>query len=116
MILGVMVGAWLLVLAAASDTGLGPYAQFANYGILGLLAIGFFQGRIVPEKQLTELRNDRDREHGELIALRLKVEDQILPALVLSNEVMSRLARRGEHDAPLAPETTARRRPARPQN
>lgn len=115
MIIGVAVGLWAVILAMASDTGLGPYAQFANYGILGLLAIGFFQGRIVPEKQLQELRADRDREHGELIALRLKVEDQMLPALVLSNEVMARLARRG-NDASVAEEDSPRRRTTRPQN
>lgn len=113
MVVGAAVGVWLVVLAATADTGFGPYAQFANYGILGLLAIGFFQGRIVSAKLYEQAIFDRDREHGELVALRLKVEDQILPALVLSNEVMSRLARRG-NNAPVAKETTARRRTTRP--
>lgn len=87
--------------AAEAATDLGPYTQILNYGILGLTALALFQGRLVPAKLYEQALADRDREHGELVALRTKVEDQILPALVLSNEVMARLARRG-NDAPLA--------------
>lgn len=90
MTIGVVIGAWLVVLAAASDTDLGPYAQFANYGILGLLALGFFRGAIVSNKHYEEMRQDRDQARGELVSLRTKMDDQIIPLLTRVFDVIAR--------------------------
>jgi hypothetical protein len=90
--LGLAVAGWVAVLAATSDTGLGPYAQFANYGILGLIALGFFQGRLVSAKHYAEMRADRDQARGELISLRTKMDDQMIPLLTRVVDVMGRVS------------------------
>lgn len=79
-----------VVIAQTAD--LGPYAQMANYGILGLIAIGFFTGRIVAAKHYEEMRTDRDKAREELALVRQKLDDQILPALTRSTDVLVRMA------------------------
>lgn len=83
---------WAVTLAAASDTGLGPYAQLANYGVLGLLALGFFRGYIVSDKHYAEMRDDRDQARGELVSLRVKMDEQVIPALIRVTDLMGRVA------------------------
>jgi hypothetical protein len=86
--IGVALAAWLAASLVAQATDLGPYAQIANYGILGLIALALFQGRVVPAKQYDQAIADRDREHGELVALRQRTEEQIIPAMVRSTEIL----------------------------
>lgn len=76
----------------AQTEDLGIYAQFANYGILGLISLGFFAGRIVSSKHYDEMREDRDKAREELALVRQKLDDQILPALTRSTDVLVRLA------------------------
>ena len=92
----IFVVAWALavveltVLAQTAD--LGPYTVWANYGILGLIAFGFFAGRIVSSKHYDEMRHDRDKAREELALVRQKLDDQILPALTRSTDVLVRMA------------------------
>ena len=79
-----------VVLAQSPDTP--TYAQFANYGILGIIAFGFFAGRIVSSKHYDEMRHDRDKAREELALVRQKLDDQILPALTRSTDVLVRMA------------------------
>lgn len=78
--------------AVAQISELGPWAQFANYGILGLIALGFFAGKIVSAKHYEEMRGDRDKAREELALVRQKLDDQILPALTRSTDVLVRMA------------------------
>lgn len=92
----IFVAAWaiavveLTVLAQTAD--LGPYTVWANYGILGLIAFGFFAGRIVSAKHYDEMRSDRDQARDELAAVRQRLDEQILPALTRSTDVLVRMA------------------------
>lgn len=79
-----------VVLAQSVDPP--TYAQFANYGILGLIAFGFFAGKIVSSKHYEEMRTDRDKAREELALVRQKLDDQILPALTRSTDVLVRMA------------------------
>jgi hypothetical protein len=81
----------------AQSTELGPYAQLANYGILGLIALGFFTGKIVSSKHYDEMRVDRDKAREELALVRQKLDDQILPALTRSTDILVRLAEKDRH-------------------
>ena len=76
----------------AQVENIGPYAQFANYGILGLIALGFFMGKIVSAKHYEEMRDDRDKAREELALVRQKLDEQILPALTRSTDVLVRMA------------------------
>jgi hypothetical protein len=76
----------------AQTTDVAPFAQFANYGILGLIAFGFFAGKIVSSKHYEEMRQDRDKAREELALVRQKLDEQILPALTRSTDVLVRLA------------------------
>lgn len=80
--------------ATSSAPDLGPYVSFLNYGILGLLAIGFLRGNIVSDKHYTEMKSDRDQARGELVALRTKLDEQIIPALTRNNDLTARLLER----------------------
>lgn len=79
-----------VILAQATDAP--TYAQFANYGILGIIALGFFAGKIVSSKHYDEMRTDRDKAREELALVRQKLDDQILPALTRSTDVLVRMA------------------------
>lgn len=76
----------------AQTTDVAPFMQFANYGILGLIAFGFFAGKIVSSKHYDEMRHDRDKAREELALVRQKLDDQILPALTRSTDVLVRMA------------------------
>jgi hypothetical protein len=92
----VFVAAWgiafvnITLLAQATD--LGPYTIWANYGILGLIALGFFTGKVVAAKHYEEMRGDRDQAREELALVRQKLDEQILPALTRSTDVLVRMA------------------------
>lgn len=79
-----------VMLAQTADVA--PYMQFANYGILGLIAFGFFMGKIVSSRHYDEMRTDRDKAREELALVRQKLDDQILPALTRSTDVLVRMA------------------------
>jgi len=86
------VGLALLVVAVAAPADLGPYAQLANYGILGLLAVALVQGKLVSAKHYAEMRADRDQARGELVALRTKMDEQVIPTLTRVLDLMARMA------------------------
>jgi hypothetical protein len=93
----IFVAAWAVAVAnvtiiAQTSNDLGPYTVWANYGILGLIAFGFFAGRIVSSKHYDEMRTDRDRAREELAAVRQRLDEQILPALTRSTDVLVRMA------------------------
>jgi hypothetical protein len=93
----IFVAAWAiavveLTVLAQTANDLGPYTVWANYGILGLIALGFFAGRIVSSKHYDEMRNDRDRARDELAQVRQRLDEQILPALTRSTDVLVRMA------------------------
>lgn len=88
----------VVVLSVLADvsTDLAPYTQIANYGLLGLITYALFTGRIVPARLYDQALADRAREHEELIALRVKTEEQFIPAVIRNTELLSRVAERLE--------------------
>lgn len=100
-ILGALSGVYALANFLVSATpDLGPYAQLANYGIIGLIALGFFQGKLVSAKHYNEMRADRDAARAELILLRTKMDEQVIPVLTRVVDLLARLASRGQGRSP----------------
>lgn len=98
MIVGAVLVGWLAVSLFLGDVPLSadPYVTLANYGILGLIALGFFTGKIVSSKHYEQALKDRDRDHGELVALRAKLEDHIIPGFVRMTDLSDKLLDRPE--------------------
>lgn len=77
---------------ALDTTTTDPYVIIANYGLLGAITLAFFTGRVVSAKQYNEMKEDRDKARGELAALRQKLDEQTLPALVRTTDLLAKLA------------------------
>lgn len=102
-----IVGVWLVSLAgvnavaqATGDSGFNQYLPFLNYGTVGLLCFGFFTGKVVGYKVYERALQDRDRDHGELIALRQKLEDQIIPGFTRMTDLTAKILERDREDKP----------------
>lgn len=101
-----IVGVWMLGLAALNvvaqatggDTGFSSYLAFLNYGTVGLLCFGFFTGKVVGYKVYERALHDRDRDHGELIALRQKLEDQIIPGFTRMTDLTAKILDRDKDE------------------
>jgi hypothetical protein len=101
------IGVWLLSLAvlnavaqATDGSTINAYLPLFNYGTVGLLAFGFFTGRIVSRPVYDQAIKDRDRDHGELIALRQKLEDQIIPGFTRMTDLTSKILDREKEEHP----------------
>ncbi len=98
----VAVGVWIAslatynIVAQAADNGFNDYLPFLNYGTVGLLCFGFFTGKVVGYKVYERALQDRDRDHGELIALRQKLEDQIIPGFTRMTDLTAKILDREE--------------------
>lgn len=100
-----IAGIWLFNLAvlnavaqATGDSGFNQYLPFLNYGTVGLLCFGFFTGKVVGYKVYERALQDRDRDHGELIALRQKLEDQIIPGFTRMTDLTAKILERDRDD------------------
>jgi hypothetical protein len=60
-------------------------AAWLQYGVTGLVVLGFFTGKI-------RRGADYDQVQAENRRLRAVMEDRVLPALIRSNEVLGRAA------------------------
>jgi hypothetical protein len=88
-----------LAQASGGAGDVSSYLPLLNYGTLGILCFGFFTGRVVGYKVYERALQDRDRDHGELIALRQKLEDQIIPGFTRMTDLTAKILDR-ERDEP----------------
>lgn len=92
-----LIAAAVSGLVIAADSGspdLQPYATFAQFGIVGVALWAFFTGKVVSAKHYDEMKADRDKARDELASIRQKLDEQIIPALTRSTDLMGRLAER----------------------
>lgn len=85
-----LLGLSILGLVAA-EAASAPWAELADDGILGLLALALIFGQLVPRALYGEMRADRDQARSELISLRQRMDEQVVPALTRSTDAMARL-------------------------
>jgi hypothetical protein len=83
--LALLTAAASSVLAQATPGVPDEVGRWLNYGTLGLLTIGWLSGKIRRGADYDQLRAENDR-------LRQVFEDRVLPALIKTNELVSRLA------------------------
>lgn len=83
--LGLLLGAS----TAAPDSTITVIAQYGTAGVIAYLLI---TGKLASAAVLERALADRDREHGELIELRRRLDEQVTPALIRATDVMARLA------------------------
>lgn len=101
-----VVGLWLKLLAvvdgglltahvlgqtASTPESVDVIVTLANYGTVGVLAVLLLTGRMVGKSVYDQALKDRDRDHGELVALRQKLEDVIIPGFVRMTDLTQRL-------------------------
>jgi|ERR1044071_6386408 len=75
----------------AADPTVGLIVTLANYGTVGILAVLLLRGQLVGKNVYEQALKDRDRDHGELVALRQKLEDVIIPGFVRMTDLTQRL-------------------------
>ena len=78
---------WIL-----ADSHSGDWTSLAQYGVLGLVVLGFILGKIVPgyiyERRVEEIVESRE----ENTRLRASIEDRVIPALIKSTEALAEVA------------------------
>lgn len=64
--------------------------ELVNYGTLGLLVLGLISGKIATGRERDREAARADKAESELAAIRLKVEDQVIPLLTRATDLMAR--------------------------
>lgn len=82
------------IAAATGNPDVNAFLPFLNYGTVGILCFGFFTGKVVSYKAYERALADRDRDHGELVALRVKLEDQIIPGFTRMTDLTAKILER----------------------
>jgi hypothetical protein len=78
---------WVL---AASDSS--NVVDFAQYGVLGLLVLGFVFGKIAPGYLLDRAEARLAEKDALIERMRLAMEDKTVPALIRSTETLATVA------------------------
>lgn len=76
----------VVVLAAAAEPG---WENLAQYGVLGLVVLGFVLGKIVPGYIYERKVLEADAERAENRRLEETMKEKVIPALVRSADVMA---------------------------
>lgn len=74
-------------LLAASDPS--NAINFAQYGVLGLIVLGFIFGRIAPGYLLDRAEAKIAEKDALIEKMRMAMEDKIVPALIRSTEALA---------------------------
>lgn len=84
----------LSVLAQTPDPGgsAGFIIQVAQYGVLGLIVIGFLVGWIWPKPSVDKLLADHSRLQVQVEELTRTYQAEVIPTLVRANDVLTRMA------------------------
>lgn len=83
----------LPALIAAEATGSGGGADWtglAQYGVLGLVVLGFIFGKIVPGYLYERRVQEVEALKAEVGRLRDTIEEKVIPALIRSTDVLAR--------------------------
>jgi hypothetical protein len=83
--LALLAAAASSVLAQATPGVPDQVGQWLQFGVAGAVIVGFLTGKIRRGADYDQLRAENDR-------LRQVFEDRVLPALIKTNELVSRLA------------------------
>jgi hypothetical protein len=77
------------VLAAAEPTS---WTDFAQYGVLGLIVLGFIFGKIAPGYLLDRAEARLAEKDALIERMRLAMEEKTVPALIRSTETLATVA------------------------
>lgn len=85
--------------AQATNTGdTGQVVGWVNYGLAGLLVIGFLTGRVVPRWVLEDLKTRLAAVEAQRDRLVEHERSTTIPALIESNRIANEMLRRLEDD------------------
>ena len=79
-----------ILLAAEATPETLPYLDFLNLGVLAFLAVAFIKGWVAPGYALDNERKENAELRVELTELRDRVDNQILPALWKTTDLLAR--------------------------
>ena len=80
------------MLAALSTPNYLDWTSWLQFGVLGIVAIGFVLGKIVPGYILDRIQKELDSKNAEMAQLRSKMENEVIPALTRVTDLMTRIA------------------------
>lgn len=87
---------WVLAQSAGgTPDGGSQIVELAQYGVLGLVVLGFIFGWIVPKPTHDAVRRDLEKREAQLDALVATYEKEIIPVLSAVNEKILDLAAKG---------------------
>jgi hypothetical protein len=77
-----------------------PIFQLVQFGVLGIVVLGFVFGWIWAKPAVARLERDLDRALADLRSLEELTRTTIIPAVTRSSETIERLARRLQDNGP----------------
>lgn len=75
-----------------------PLFQLVQYGVLGLVVLGFMLGFIWAKPAVQRLEKDLDKALADLRELEKINREIIIPAITRSSEIIERMSRRWRDD------------------
>lgn len=81
----------LFAQASGGDTSGQNWTDFASYGALGLVVLGFLFRKIVPGWIYEQVTEDLQRERANNQLLEETIKERVIPALLKSTDVMDRV-------------------------
>lgn len=79
--------AFEVVLAQTAEPN--DWTSLAQYGVLGLVVLGFILGKIVPGYVYERRLEEAERKDEEIQRLRVSIEERVIPALIKSTEALA---------------------------
>lgn len=77
-----------------------PLFQIVQYGVLGLVVLGFMLGYIWARPAVQRLERDLDKALADLRELEKINREIIIPAITRSSEIIERMSRKWRDDGP----------------
>lgn len=78
----------LMLVAAATDNGLGDYGPLINLGAVGVICLVLIA---FARTTVADLKAQRDRAQEDSDALNREMRESVIPAMVESNRVLNRV-------------------------
>lgn len=78
----------MLHIADATTIDFTSAVQWVQYGVLGVVVLGFIMGWIWPKPAVKTVLSDRDEARDELRQIQVYFRDVVVPAVVASNEAI----------------------------
>ncbi len=90
------VGALAATAAGAAEAIADPLGVLVNGGILGIIVVLLLTGKLAPGRELERMEDRAEKAEAEVVRLRERTEERIIPALIDVTRIMAQVARRLE--------------------